>query len=81
MIFWMWSNLLYPVVSTAAGWRIRLGGADLGRLARGGHPGRAASCKPGAALFCASCSRRCWRASWEPASVTVVISGLVQGLE
>ena len=80
VIFWMWSNLLYPVVATASVAYPPAGGLIAGGWLVAGTLGALIIRKPGAALFCEVLAAVLEGFLGTHFGWTVVISGLVQGL-
>ncbi|ASE11269.1 energy-coupling factor transport system permease protein [Kocuria rhizophila] len=80
VIFWMWSNLLYPVVSTASVAYPPSAGLLAGGWLVAGTLGALIIRKPGAALFCELLAAVLEGFLGTHFGWTVVVSGLVQGL-
>ncbi|MGW2673131.1 ECF transporter S component [Kocuria rhizophila] len=80
VIFWMWSNLLYPVVSTASVAYPPSAGLISGGWLVAGTLGALIIRKPGAALFCELLAAVLEGFLGTHFGWTVVISGFIQGL-
>ncbi|RKQ34842.1 ECF transporter S component [Kocuria tytonis] len=80
VIFWMWSNLLYPLVSASAVAYPPSGGLVAGGWLVAGTLGALIIRRPGAALFCELLAAVLEGFLGTHFGWTVVISGLIQGL-